>query len=139
MREYVPLETFDLAWRWTSTGHAVLPAADLTLIRPLTPASAREVKARAIEGGEEVFEREHRCVDDEQARDWLQQLPISASTPVLVSWHHDSAVETTWSVFIRYWETFCYPGSDDVTIWSERATWSLCYRHDENLAFRTGA
>jgi len=45
------------------------------------------------------------------------------------------AIETTWSIFTEYWDAFCYPSSDDVTVVPVTGSWRLVYYHYEQFEF----
>lgn len=47
----------------------------------------------------------------------------------------DMAVATTWGVFARYWDAFCYPVSDDVNVWFDGGNWAFLYHHTEFMQF----
>jgi len=69
-----------------------------------------------------------------EGRTWLlNQQPAEA--PVVVSWQAELGVRTTWYIFADYWEAFCYPSSDDVTVWPEGKDWVLAYYHYELFEF----
>ncbi len=71
--------------------------------------------------------------DPASVRQRLEALAISPSDPVIVSWDRQTAVITQWATFVRHWDAFCYPSSDDVTVWSPSDDWTLCYRHFQVL------
>jgi hypothetical protein len=143
--DFAPLERFALLWRWTSPTHAVLPAAALATIRPLQPAAiARfdtEAEARCLADGAGPAEGSFAAdaLDAAGVRARLEQLEIASTESVLVHWNRDLAVQTTWATFVRYWDSFCYPASDDVTVWAPGADWTLCYWHHEHMTFRRAA
>jgi hypothetical protein len=66
----------------------------------------------------------------------LQELPVDLDEEVLVSWRDTDAVVTRWSVFTQHWGAFCYPSSDDVTVWSAAEEWALSYQHAELFYWR---
>ena len=45
------------------------------------------------------------------------------------------AICVSWGVFCQYWDDFCYPASDDVTIWPLSEEWFLIYDHSEKFFF----
>jgi hypothetical protein len=133
--EYRTIGEFPLAWRWTDPQHHLLPPAVLAEIRPLTEASAETVAAEAVDRCREAPVSEFAETwsaewdDPDSVRKLLQLLAIPRSARVVVSWDRRTAVETSWSVFYRFWSAFCYPSSDDVSVWSPGAEWAVCYRH----------
>jgi hypothetical protein len=128
------LDDFPLCWRWTEERANVLPAHDLARIHPLTAARAAEIAPRAA----------YLC---DQRRDlpfWLnadaapakvearlRALHIAPKERVVVSWNEGTAVVTDWDFFCHYWDDFCYPSSDDVTVLAVNGQWVLCYDHCE--------
>jgi hypothetical protein len=133
--EFRPIGEFPLGWRWTDPRHHALAAEVLAEIRPLTEASAETIAPEAADRCREAPVSEFAETwsaewdDPESVRKRLQLLAIGRSARVLVSWDRRTAVETSWSVFYRHWDAFCYPSSDDVTVWSPGAGWTVCYRH----------
>jgi hypothetical protein len=135
--DFVPLEAFPLAWRWTQESHAVLPAASLARIRPLSSERAASIAPEATElciGGDTATLRS-AAGDPARVREWLTALPIAPESSILASWDVETAVASDWQTFVAYWDDFCYPRSDDVTVWSPDATWYLCYDHEEVFRF----
>jgi hypothetical protein len=139
--EFTPLDQFELAWRWTQPTHAVLPAEALATIRPFTSGRAADLDAQA---GRLSRQRPLAqwalsiCADDDAAesvREHLRALSIANNTEILVSWSRRAAVLTVWQTFVEYWDDFCYPSSDDVTVWPPSGEWVLCYRHYQHIDF----
>ena len=135
MAQSSPLDHFPLAWRWTNPEHAILPATVLAQIHPLSPEDASDLAASAL-----LLCRgdiaEERFPADGDAVTKLASLPIGDDSDVLISWDEATAISTKWVVFRERWADFCYPASDDVTIWAPGAGWSLCYFHYELFVFR---
>ena len=129
-----PLGAFPLRWRFTSSRHAQLGADGLARLKPLAPAVAAELaddaahRCRAARGSPFTFRS-----DDAPAivRRQLLDLPIDPSALVILSWDRGTAVITDWDMFTAHWDDFCYPASDDVSIWPVGGEWTLCYRRYE--------
>ena len=135
--DFVPLETFFLAWRWTQESHAALSAATLARIRPLAAASAAAIAPEAADlciGGDTATLRS-AAGDPERVRAWLGALPVEPDASVLASWDVETAVVTDWQTFVECWDDFCYPSSDDLTVWNPHGAWYLCYDHEEVFRF----
>ena len=149
--DFQPLDDFPLLWRWSQPSHDVLPSGVLAEIRALAPARASELSAEAVAltergrrvGGLTLIAADGDHADDVRSR--LAALRIESKAPVIVSWDPSTAVVTHWGIFTRYWDAFCYPSSDDVTVWpvpssvdgagAMSAPWVLCYHHSEVFAF----
>lgn len=74
-------------------------------------------------------------IEVEEGTAWLRALSVSQAERVVVSWVKGTAVETTWEIFTRYWNDFCYPASDDVTVYPPTGEWVLVYHHEERFAW----
>jgi hypothetical protein len=154
-----PLDTFRLRWRWTDPQWALLPAAALAQIQPLTEAKARELWDRtvgrlsassalvaiarqfapALPAAHPPFSSLSRIEAAAPppavvARQLATLAPLSAA-PVVVVWQPTDAVAVTWEVFCAYWNTFCYPASDDASILPLDERWCLEWHHDEYFLF----
>lgn len=139
---FVPVEAFPLYWRWSQASHALLPAAVLATIHPLTPEAARalsdQASARcpACSDIQPLVDIRARASSDEQAvRSQLLTLPVGAPDTIVVQWLPHMAVLTSWGTFVTHWDDFCYPASDDVSVWDPSADWALCYCHHEHFTF----
>ena len=125
---------FPLAWRWTQPSHNVLPPEVMAEIRPLAQVSAPNGTFGLTVLDPAVFE-DIRVVSADvpvmEGKDWLVRLPVELHGRITVCWDESTAVETTWEIFTRYWDDFCYPGSDDVMVFPASAAWLFVYHHEE--------
>lgn len=142
--DFVPIEGFDLKWRFTEERHRLLPKEDLSQIQPLSKSKASDfnkysrkylANATLLKSEFDKIETFQILKDHEDARSWLKARQINSSTRIFVSWDSSSCVATSWEVFCKYWADFCYPSSDDVLIWREKADWFLYYCHHEIFEF----
>lgn len=154
-----PLDLFTLRWRWTDSKWALLPAVALAQIQPLTEAKARELWDRILStssASSALIAIAHRFAPtlpaahppfislsrieaaDPPPAVVAQQLatlvPLSA-VPVIVVWQPTEAVAVPWEVFCTYWNTFCYPASDEPSILPLDERWCLEWHHDEYFLF----
>jgi hypothetical protein len=136
-----PLDDFPLLYRWTRPEHQVLPAEALASIIPLSVQRASELAPDAAARCTQRRVAEWQLTisaewdSPESVRDRLGELLVSPSTQVVVSWDQTTAVVMPWRTFVGYWEAFCYPSSDDVSVWEPGAAWTLCYRHFQVIEF----
>ena len=134
-----PLEEFPLAWRFTSARNAFsAPARLLPLNRETAGRVADEAVARCEDAGRDPLS----CRTDDApgaVRRWLLELPVDPSTALVLSWDRATALLTDWATFLSHWDDFCYPASDDVTVWAADGQWTLCYRHYEVFQFRSAS
>lgn len=69
--------------------------------------------------------------DLEDARRWLDALPVGPAEKIVIRWRPGLAVQTNWEIFTRFWDDFCYPSSDEVEIFPPTGKWILLYHHWE--------
>lgn len=135
------INNFVLKWRFTDKNYSLLAPEDLSKIRPLEKESASIVWRQSIKLSSEgnypsLNNAEYiECADHQSVQKWLQSK--LQGEEIIVSWDSEVAVITTPSMVSRYWDDFCYPASDDVTIWSENKQWVVCYSHDEKFWYGT--
>ncbi|HZR17802.1 MAG TPA: hypothetical protein VFE51_10785 [Verrucomicrobiae bacterium] len=115
----------------------MLPPEVLAAIVPLTPSGAARLnRVPPVEGMRAVS----CCTDgSKDVQGWLRQIQPDGQVSVYVSWSDNLAVQTKWGIFTEYWNDFCYPSSDDVTIVPVAGGWRLEYSHDERFEFTTAA
>ena len=66
---------------------------------------------------------------------WLNENIPADNEKLILSWQPDTSILTTREVFINFWDDFCYPGSDDISIFSKSELWILHYWHEESFYF----
>jgi hypothetical protein len=136
-RDFAPMESFDLRWRWTSPAHALLPTEVLAAIRPFTSAAAAVLNAEAlirVPSPAAAADDSIACdqtVAEEDVAWWLQHLSGNSAAETVVSWDAARAVLVPWTTFATYWSDFCYPSSDDVFAWQPDCEWTVAYQHHE--------
>ena len=142
--DFQPLDEFPLKWRWTDPRWNELPADALKAIRPFSDGKARELlqHSLAFSNASGLFESHFDRIssidapaDSTQVRQWLLDRSPDQDQMVIVSWDHHHAVLVRWDVFCEYWDDFCYPASDDVTVWPPSEEWALMYLHSEEFVF----
>jgi hypothetical protein len=75
-----------------------------------------------------------RLTDDE-IRFWLSSLPVDPECLACVDWARDGlGVEMPFSVFVRYFDDFWYPSSDDVVVLFPGGA-VLLLDHEERFSF----
>ena len=141
--EIIPLEKFELGWRFDKTNNPDVSESEKDLILALS-----EDESKRLNKIIDFFENENYLKDKYSETDWMSassenqqkverfrnQLEI-VLTPwnedILISWQRKIVLKTTKEIFLKYWTDFLYPGSDDVTIISEKTHWILFYKHFE--------
>ncbi len=139
---YLPIEEFRLRWRFFEDAekYTILPEEDRLYFKPLSEPSIRRLWdgwARPIlENLDRATPAIHEGNDDgwqEEMRNVLRGcVALPDTEPLYFFWEPTIAVETTWGIFLKYWNDFCYPSdSGNVAIvprWAEAIFYS-----EENL------
>jgi hypothetical protein len=147
--DFIPLVEFGRAWRFTDPKYNVLPPDAISDLRPISRLRVAAISVVledscvSFQSGSKVPARkiDATCDSDHawsKIRDALRALPIAPDQRVIVGWDRNDAVETSWRTFFTYWDDFCYPSSDDVTIYPVNEKWTLCYHHWETFSFSPG-
>ena len=131
---------FPLAWRWTDEQYAVPPADVLAQIVPQTLEQAKALFDESLgltdnDGlSPALFNLAQIATghaDPSQIMAWLLEHHADGQTQVYLSWQHDTAALTSWGIFAKYWDEFCYPASDDLIVLPADRRWALLYHHSE--------
>ena len=129
------IQEFPLIWRWTSRSHPVFPAAVLSQLQPLGLPEAQLAHERLLRFQRGAGLKHSAEVSEEEGLIWLRERHTGLSDIVTVSWDPKCALRTSWVIFTEYWGDFCYPSSDDVTIWPDSEQWALHFHHWEEFEF----
>jgi len=141
--EIIAFEKFSLNWRWDKIHNPEISLKELKQLHPLS-----EIESKRINKVIGFFEIESNLHEAFEPTDWFRassetkdsiiefskvflKLTQSNDENLFISWNRSTCVYTTKEIFIKYWEDFCYPSSDDVTIISELTNWVFFYNHIE--------
>jgi hypothetical protein len=130
------------AWRWRDPRYDVLPDHVLRSIRALRHATAQQYFGQSLLVDRWIRDCPAREIeadanDENLVSGWLQG--CGADTEMVVaSWSENEAVYLPWGVFRTYWSSFCYPSSDDVTVWPPDQRWGLSFSHSGMFYWRAG-
>jgi hypothetical protein len=141
--EIIPLKDFELNWRWKKTHNPNISDYEKIQIEPVS-----EIESKRLNKVIDYFEVEDNLRKDFIDNDWISatcdkeeniELFRNKLTSILdpwpenviVTWNRRTTLKTTKELFLKYWDDFCYPSSDDVTIISEDTNWIMFYNHIE--------
>ena len=136
----ISLDEFPLKWRWTSKEYCQLTDTELDQIACIAPVDAMLLWNEAInfDSEDSDFSPCDRKFSDIVSTDTTDNVTVSAwlsrhvpKCTVFVSWQPEIAVVTNSKLFKERWSEFCYPSSDDVSVWPEDRSWVLHYWHEE--------
>lgn len=143
INEIIPLEDFSLNWRWDNIHNPNITIEEIKLIQPLSVLESKRIN-KIID----YYEDKNYLNKDFVPTDWFlansetekaiskfiddfSKLTQSYKENLFISWNPSTCVYTTKDIFIKYWNDFCYPSSDDITIISEMTNWVYFYNHLE--------
>ena len=138
---FAPLTSSKLLWRWTSRTHALFPAHVLAAMMAFNSSEALARHAEALLRVPDPTDRAGtvmECGDDvpeEKVSTWLSGLSADAQAWTVLSWDRTTAILIPWKHFAERWSDFCYPASDDVTIWQPHQLWTLEFEHEESFRY----
>ena len=144
----MPMDQFELRWRFTNPAHRALPRAHLEHIKPLHADSAEQLGELISywhplpPAGLGGFTRMARTRIDaygpdevQLVRKWLYERAIPFKRQVFVLWDRHTAAITSWKMIVRYWDAFWYASSDDVFVFDASLSWLLFLWHEEEAFF----
>lgn len=141
--EIISFEDFDLNWRWDHNHNPYISAEDKEQFKPLSIQESKRIN-KIID----YFELESNLYKSFETTDWIRassetldsikkfsndfkELTQDYNENLFISWNRTTCIYTTKDIFIKYWDDFCYPVSDDITIISELTNWVYFYNHIE--------
>lgn len=150
----IPMSDFAMKWRFTDRKYDLLPPDHLAQIHPLDDRSAGLVwnlfldsDIHAVDPFKPGFFRHHETTrisesqdnpdEDARIRKWLYRCAIPFDQTVFLSWEPTEAVKTTWKMLVKYWSSFYYPISDDLSVIEESLDWCLLFHHEHEIHFGT--
>ncbi|BDD12070.1 hypothetical protein FUAX_45020 (plasmid) [Fulvitalea axinellae] len=141
--EVIPLSDFELNWRWDKIHNSRISIEELKEIQPLSHDTSKKLFKVAS-----YFESELDLRNDYTSSDWirassesddhtkefrkkLSKLLKNWNEDLIVCWDKKTSLKTNKEIFLKYWDDFCYPSSDDLIILSVKTNWILIYNHIE--------
>jgi predicted ATP-grasp superfamily ATP-dependent carboligase len=141
--EVIPLEKFELGWRFDDFHNSGLSDNEKSEILALSETESKRLNKiidyYEIESNrfEKYFETDWFSANSEnedniaKVRTQVENYLKPFDENLIISWQRKIALKTSKKIFLKYWNDFLYPSSDDVTIISEKTNWILFYRHFE--------
>lgn len=141
--EIIRFDDFELSWRWDNIHNPDISLDEKRQIKPLSVQESKRIN-KVIN----FFESESNLRNTFEPTDWIrassetknsidkfanefQQLTHDFNENLFISWNRSTCIYTTKEIFIKFWDDFCYPSSDDITIISELTNWVYFYNHIE--------
>ena len=143
----IPMEDFVLNWRFTEEKYTKLPVEHLEQLKPLDKPAAQflwDYISRTNLHGDFPFKKDlFHTIDkttisignEKEIKEWLYQCGLAIDQPVFLSWDNENAMIVPWKFLIKYFDSFYYPSSDDLTIIDKSLNWALLFYHEDDIYF----
>jgi hypothetical protein len=135
---------FPLLWRWNRDTHAKLSHDELESIRPL-PEDEAAVLCDEVAKWRDHHNKPQECLNVDEKSDetaianWLNQMIPNDANELLLIWDHRTAARVPRVLFVRRWNDFWYPSSDDLCVISADGGWHLEMHHHGSFEFSNHA
>ncbi|MBS1635711.1 MAG: hypothetical protein JST26_07285 [Bacteroidetes bacterium] len=145
----ISMDQFPLKWRFTEEKYDKLPSQHLEQLKPLNKDAARflwdyiaNTKLHSnIPFKKDLFQTidKAKIRDDnaQEIRKWLYRRGFAFDKPVYLCWQPDTGMIVPWKLLIKYFDSFYYGGSDDLTVIDQSLTWALLFYHENEIYFGT--
>ena len=145
----IPIDDFRLKWRFTEEKYDKLPDQHLDQLKPLDNNAAKflwDFIATTNLHNDTPFKKNFfRTIDkaqilkgnEREIKKWLYQRGLPFDKQVFLSWNQTDAMIVPWKLLIKYFNSFYYGGSDDLTIIDQSLNWALLFYHEGEIYFGT--
>lgn len=145
----IPMNEFRLKWRFTEEDYDKLPQDHLDQIMPLNQIGSKylwDLIANLGIHDHSPFRKDYfknienakiLVNNEKEIRKWLYKKGFPFNKKVYLSWQSDEAVITNWKILIKYFDSFYYGGSDDLTVIDKSINWALLFYHEDEIYFGT--
>ncbi|GJQ61097.1 MAG: hypothetical protein SCALA702_01500 [Melioribacteraceae bacterium] len=144
----LPISEFSLKWRLTDSRYDLLTEVELKQIIPLNIEASNYLHScyseltynELVSSNLELFLINKEIIienyDEDKVSKWLKQLNVNENQPIYLSWDKITGAMTNWNLLVKYWDTFYYPGSDDLIVFCENRNWLLFFSHAESIHWK---
>lgn len=143
----ISLDNFGLKWRFTEDKYDKLLEQDLDQLKPLDSEASKflsEYIVKANLHNDTPFKKDFfQTIDkakilegnEKDIKNWLYQRGLPLDKPVFISWDSDNGMIVPWKLLIKYFDSFYYPTSDDLTAIDQSLNWALLFSHEDEIYF----
>ena len=155
--DFSPLDSFPLVWRWADPQRDPLPVRALRHIHPLRERKASELWQHLNDRyTDELWQYAFKTIPEplpsnslfasilhidanEDGTDTiakkLRSFHLQDNEVIIVQWDQKLAITVLWGTLRDHWYQFCYPASDDVSLYPLSELWFLLYHHEDQIIF----
>lgn len=145
----IPMEEFGRKWRFTEEKYDLLPDQHLDQLKPLDKEAAKFLwdfidktnLHKDIPFKKDFFRTIEKIGiledNEKEIKKWLYHRGLSFNMLVFLSWDQADAMIVPWKLLVKYFDSFYYGGSDDLTIFDQSLIWGLLFFHEDEIYFGT--
>lgn len=139
------MDDFQLQWRFTDEKYDKLPAQHLAQLKPLDREGSKflwDYIATINLHDDTPFKKDFfriidsaRILEDNQKeiKKWLYRRGIPFDKTVFLSWQATEGMIVPWKLLIKYFDSFYYSSSDDLTVIDQSLNWALLFHHTDEI------
>lgn len=143
------MENFSLNWRFNEEKYDKLPDLALDELKPLDKEASNFVADFIFKTNlhtdtpfkKDLFNRIEKASitkgNEKEIKAWLYHRGLPLDKPVFLSWDVDNAMIVPWKLVIKFFDSFYYSSSDDLTVIDESLNWALIFLHYGEIYFGT--
>lgn len=144
-KHIIPLEKFNLYWRFTDEKYDLLSDDQLQEIKPFGKEASLFLNNFLVEKNihnQLTFNPDlYSSIDkvkitdgnEKEIKNWLYERDLPLENTVYLSWDGATSMKTKWKFVIDHWNSIYYAGSDDLTIFDESLKWTLLFFHESEI------
>jgi hypothetical protein len=148
-RHIIPMDDFSIKWRFTEEKYDMLPDEHLQEIKPFDSKASlflHDFIMKTTLHDQIPFKKNffktidtiYRTDDNEpEIKKWLYHRGLSFDKTVYLTWDPQTSLKTKWKYVVKYWDSFFYSSSDDLTVFDESLNWALLFTHHDDLYWGT--
>jgi hypothetical protein len=149
LQHVIPMEDFRLKWRFTDEKYDKILEIHIDELKPLDSEAAKflwdytsntnlHANTPFTEGFFRIIDKAKILSDNNQEiRKWLYQRGFPFDKRVFLSWQPTEAMIVPWKLLVKYFDSFYYTCSDDLTVIDQSLNWALLFYHEDEIYFGT--
>ena len=143
----VKIDDFQLKWRFTEEKYDLLPELHLKELSPLDKTASKFLSdyiSNSTLFDNTPFKKDFfKTIDririlennEKEIKKWLYKRGFPFNKQVYLSWDDETAMIVPWKLVIKYFDSFYYRGSDDLTIFDQSLNWAIVFFHYDDIYF----
>ena len=145
----ISMDNFAMKWRFTEDEYGKLPEQHLDQLKPLDAEASKFLWNYIVKTNlhnDIPFKKDFfRTIDkakildgnENEIKKWLYHRGLPFEKHVYLSWQPTLSMIVPWKLLIKYFDSFYYGGSDDLTIIDQSLNWALLFYHEDEIYFGT--